>query len=409
MVSSHAGGSGIFPMGWNGGPLPIHGSKVLLDDDGTTYITSDTDDEIQFVVGGTEKVQMAAALINVNEELLGGDAVGEDWTIGSAKDLILEADEGDTDASSRIQFRTDGANAANITGSDLTVAGFIDTDSALNATTSDGSTGSFRTAGGISVAKSASIGQTSWIGPAGAAGSLANGQMTLGLTINQEANDDEAFALKSSDIATGFTTYSETDTYFSLRKNSPTVGGLWMQTFATDAAGQSWLVYATGGTASTAKTTSATGLIDFLVREHDGSNGLADLAANGNAFAIRARVGGANATRFLVDEDGDLYSVTSAQTFDDYDDVALIETYDAARSGSLKGQIKAEFGKTMLMNEATLIDAGVLGDTMANGGLTNQTQLLRVLTGGVRQLNMKIDSLVDELAITKKQLAALTA
>ena len=68
------------------------------------------------------------------------------------------------------------------------------------------------------------------------------------------------------------------------------------------------------------------------------------------------------------------------------------------------------------MDEATLIEAGVLGDTMANGGLTNQTQLSRVLTGGVRQLNQKhmslaekVDGLEVELIEAKRQLAAISA
>ena len=60
MVSSYAGGSGIFPMGWNGGPLPVHGSKVLLDPDSDTYIISDTDDQIQLFAGGVEIAEFDA-------------------------------------------------------------------------------------------------------------------------------------------------------------------------------------------------------------------------------------------------------------------------------------------------------------------------------------------------------------
>jgi len=247
-----------------------------------------------------------------------------------------------------------------------------------------------------------------------------NTNMTVGLTINQEANDDAILAFKSSDVAHGMTSVggpSETDDYFILRKNSGGYGGIDMRAYADDAALNTVLNFqAYGGTATTTKSTAGIGLINMQAYEHDGSNGLANITADGNVFSIRARVGGSLVTRMLVDEDGDLYSVTSAQTFDDYDDMALIETYDAARSGSLKEQIKADFGRTMLMDEATLIEAGVLGDTMANGGMTNQTQLSRVLTGGVRQLNQKhlslaekVEGLEVELIEAKKQLAAISA
>jgi hypothetical protein len=249
-------------------------------------------------------------------------------------------------------------------------------------------------------------------------GDSANANMTVGLTINQGANDNSIIELKSSDVAHGGTGEGlETDSFVALRKTSPTLGGLDMIIMAEDAAlGTVTHFMSRGGTATTTKSTAGRSLIEMQALEHNGSNGAADITADGNVFGIRARVGGSSVTRFLVDEDGDLYSVTSAQTFDDYDDMALIETYDAARSGSLKEQIKADFGRTMLMDEATLIEAGVLGDTMANGGLTNQTQLSRVLTGGVRQLNQKhmslaekVDGLEVELIEAKRQLAAISA
>jgi hypothetical protein len=43
-----------------------------------------------------------------------------DGTISASNDLILEADEDNGDSGSRIQFRTDGANAGNFTGNDFT-------------------------------------------------------------------------------------------------------------------------------------------------------------------------------------------------------------------------------------------------------------------------------------------------
>jgi hypothetical protein len=142
-------------------------------------------------------------------------------------------------------------------------------------------------------------------------GDDSNVNMTVGLTINQGANDDAILALKSSDIAHGMTSVSgpsETDDYLIVRKNHGTIGGVDFRAYAEDAALNTALNFQSyGGTATTAKTTSGIGLINMQAFEHNGSNGLADITADGNVFSIRARVGGSLVTRFLVDEDGDTF------------------------------------------------------------------------------------------------------
>jgi hypothetical protein len=227
--------------------------------------------------------------------------------------------------------------------------------------------------------------------------------MTQGLTINQGAADDQAISLKSSDVAHGLTSagyaVQETDTYLSMRKQDLNNGGVQISSFMQNVAAANTLVFDShGGQATTTKATNSTGLVNFRVLQHNGSNALANVTANGNVFTVQAQTGGALVTRILVDEDGDLYSVTSAQTFDDYDDVALIEAYDHVRSGDAKFQIKAEFGKFAKINEAALIEAGVLGAPIAEGGMTNQTQLIRVLTGAARQQAERIRQLETTVA-----------
>jgi len=136
----------------------------------------------------------------------------------------------------------------------------------------------------------------------------ANGSMTLGMTINQGAYDNEILAFKSSDIGHGYTTGGETDTYAAMQKSSATLGGLKITSIAEDAAeDQVTQIHSIGGTAMTTKTTSGVGLVDIYVSEHNGSNALADITADGNVFSVRARVGSADLTRFMVDEDGDAY------------------------------------------------------------------------------------------------------
>jgi len=136
----------------------------------------------------------------------------------------------------------------------------------------------------------------------------ANGSMTLGMTINQGANDDEVLAFKSSDIAHAFTSGGETDTYASMKKANATIGGLKITSLAKDDAEDTvTIVDSIGGTAMTTKTTSGVGLVNVLIAEHNGSGSLANITADGNVFSVQAHVGGGYLTRFLVDEDADAY------------------------------------------------------------------------------------------------------
>ena len=60
-----------------------------------------------------------------------------------------------------------------------------------------------------------------------------------------------------------------------------------------------------GGQADTAKSTTALGLFQIEVAEHDGANALSNITSDGNIFVIRAYTGGSFSTKFRVDEDGD--------------------------------------------------------------------------------------------------------
>jgi hypothetical protein len=230
----------------------------------------------------------------------------------------------------------------------------------------------------------------------------ANAKMTTGLTINQGSADDESFALKSSDIAHGRTAVTETDTYLSIIKESGASGGVSLNAMGEDAAiGCVLRIGSVGGTATTTKTVGgATSLVEFNVSEHNGSNGGANITADGNVFGITARVGGSFVHRILVDEDGDLYSVTSAQTFDEYDDALMVRALDHAKGDVIRDR----WDDYVTYNEQALIDAEVLGAPVAEGGMTNVTQLQRLHNGAIwqgytRQMEMqeRIDTLETKL------------
>ena len=228
-------------------------------------------------------------------------------------------------------------------------------------------------------------------------GGTSNSKMGgAGITIDQEGIDNEAFALKgSTDIAHGRTGYTETDTYATLKKISATLGGVQLLGMAEDAATtQVVQLLAAGGTADTTKTVSAVGLIDLVAEEHDGANNIANITADGNVFTVRAYVAGAYVARLAVDEDGDLYSVTSAQTFDHEDDALMVRALDLVRGDT----IRSEWDRYVTHNEEQLIAAGILGGPVADGGMTNTTQLQRLHNGAIWQLYTKVRRLEEQVA-----------
>ena len=245
-------------------------------------------------------------------------------------------------------------------------------------------------------------------------GDTANAGLTVGMTI-LSTNADEVFALKHGNVAHGLTSHGETDTYFSLRVNTDGGGGVTLRSLTEDAADAINLsIEAYGGTANTAKTTSASALIDVLATEISGG-ARADITADGNVFLIRARVGSSNVVRMLVDKDGDVHAVVSPITaFDAENDVGLVRAFERARTG--KGIIHSKWDQFVDQNEADLVRVGVLGAPVAEGGLWNITQHMRLLNGAVWQLgegqygqDERIQRVEETLEILRDQVKALGA
>ena len=139
-------------------------------------------------------------------------------------------------------------------------------------------------------------------------GDDADANVTLGLTINQGANDDAIIAFKSSDVAHAATGVAETDTYGFISKNVAAAGGLYIVGISEDGASQNPVqISGFGGQAPTAKSSSASALVSVYASEHDGAGTLTNVTADGNVFAVRCMRGGSTATLAIVDEDGDLW------------------------------------------------------------------------------------------------------
>ena len=158
------------------------------------------------------------------------------------------------------------------------------------------------------------------------------------------------------------------------------------------------------GTAVNEKTVaSGRGLIEFYAAEHDGANGLEDVTSDGNIFAIRARIGDADVTRLVVDEAGDIYSVTSAQTFDKYDDAQMVRALDQVKGNV----IRDKWDDYVQYNEQALIDADVLGAPVSEGGMTNVTQLQRLHNGAIWQGYVRQQEMQERMEILENKLLAI--
>ena len=178
-------------------------------------------------------------------------------------------------------------------------------------------------------------------------GDTANANMAVGITVNQGANDDEILAFKSSDIAHGYTTGSETDTYFTIAKESATTGGVrivgYGETIHTEPAIR-FIGYgnATGLTTKTNADFSASMELNFY--GHNGSNALSNSGSNCNVWSISVYRGGAQAYLWGIDEDGDyFYDGADGGAFDvridpatgtaiPWDDMAMLRAVDLWRA-----------------------------------------------------------------------------
>lgn len=136
-----------------------------------------------------------------------------------------------------------------------------------------------------------------------------NANMTIGLTIDQGAADNQILCFKSTDVATGVTGLAsmatETDDFTCFSKLSATAGGLGFDVMMENAAiGTSLKISAIGGQATATKTTAGEGMVDIYIAQHDGANTVANVTAAANLLTVRCRTGGAASTVCIIGQDG---------------------------------------------------------------------------------------------------------
>jgi hypothetical protein len=211
-----------------------------------------------------------------------------------------------------------------------------------------------------------------------------------GLTLDQNANDDKIFTLKSSDVAHGVTDDYETDTYAQLKKYNAAQGGLRIEAVSESSiALMPRGVYTTG---DTGKGTGATAPIFTDARKKSGT-GLSNPASNENIFAVTA----AFSTKFIVDAEGELHSDGGAQSaYDTYEDAHLVRAYDLSHG---KGVIDSKFDKFISYNHEKLADMKLVGrepDGTPNHFI-NVTGMQRLHNGAIWQQYEKHQKLANAM------------
>ena len=232
----------------------------------------------------------------------------------------------------------------------------------------------------------------------------SNAGMTIGLTITQGANDDEAFAIKSSDVAHARTGVAETDTYGFMRKTTAAEGGLEIVSMHENTAGgYNMRFVGHGGQGDTTQSATSRSLAEFYLLQHDGAGAAAAVAAASNVFGIKAFTGGADRTVFIVNEDGSLFVDTTATitVFDQHDDARLARGYDLARNSA--AVIRTEFDRFVGDRLEELTAAGIFGRRSAeqiaagDAPMWNVTQHVRLLNGAVWQGRVMYETLIEAI------------
>jgi len=130
----------------------------------------------------------------------------------------------------------------------------------------------------------------------------ANTKMTIGLTINQGANDDEIQAFKSSDVAHGITDQAETDTFGMMRKYSGAVGGLWIAGLSSQYHG----IVLNGFYTSDYTDWNAHGAVTLAAYKKSGTN-IGNAHASQIIVAIRTYMAGASTNVWGVNASGHVW------------------------------------------------------------------------------------------------------
>lgn len=223
-------------------------------------------------------------------------------------------------------------------------------------------------------------------------GDTANANMTIGLTINQGASDDQFFAGKSSDVAHGITSLAETDTFFAAIKQSGTAGGI--QLVGYTEATTAFNIVGRHTTDDTTKSTAGVASVMVTAQLKSGTT-VTDVGADGNLFAILNN----GTTRFIFDAEGSVHADVESTTFDEHDDLALIEAMDREFQRRQGNPVTQAYAEHLREHRDTLQRLGIVNyyDPEGKRVFVNMTKQAMLHNGAIRQLAQRTMALEHKL------------
>ena len=220
--------------------------------------------------------------------------------------------------------------------------------------------------------------------------------LNAGLCINQGAEDNEIFELKSSDVAHGVTDEAETDTYFVARKTSSIEGGILMRSYTEG--DQAFIFHATCTNDLSGDTATSNGHFHITCFKKSGT-GLAGHSTSSNLFVVENNA----ATQLILKGNGELHLTnTTIAAIDTEDDAMLIRQLDLVghkdKEINPAGVIETEWDNFIERNDAKLKDIGVLSSEndfivvqpwikLANGAIWQQRAMFETMKKDIKLLS----------------------
>ena len=339
--------------------------KLVLDADGDTTISADTDDQIDIKIAGADDFKFTANNMNVLS--------GSTLTIDSGATITNNGTANGFGALAGIDDQS-SSNDDQLTITDTAVVINEDSDDVDFRYESNEKTHHFFLDGGTNDG-------------AAAFGDDAPETGTGGITLNQTSLDNLILSMKSNDIAHGVTNHQETDTYMGFLKYHATSGGGNITGISEDDVG----MFIHGFAPNPNTTQNATGVSVVMMRANDVSGaGGANVGSTGNCFGVQN--GGSQV--FIVRGDGNIYSDSSHNTYDAFDDAQLVRAFDLSHG---KGVIDSKFDKFVSYNHEKLAELDLVG--RENDGTPNHfvnvTGMQRLHNGAIWQQYEKHNQLLE--------------
>ncbi len=227
-------------------------------------------------------------------------------------------------------------------------------------------------------------------------GDTVNTDLTIGLTINQGANDDEILAFKSSDVSHGCTSLAEADTYGCFKKHLP-ASGVRLEGYSGDSAYVAIELLGTSGTTADETTsTDAHAPVEVNGSFDNGAGGRTYCSGDDNVFIVTT--GGT--ARFIVKGDGDIY-------YDGADQGAYDEYEDALACADLSHNLSNKLEKVLKYNKEKLSKMGVIAHTIHENGkediFVSTKGMTMLQLGAIKELYQVCNYLCSRLGITYEE------